>query len=347
MSLEQLIEEFLLENGAIKVRFANRESLAGGPPSADLTYQLEGARSAVSFALPLDRDRARRFLAKEEYHEEQIDVSIQSSKLSKACAQLIEKEGYASAMVHGNNKFRNELIGKELNLLPDISHRYVAVASGLGSFGWSGNVGIKGYGTAIILGTVVTTADLAPTDPIPEEESFCEQCKICVSSCVGNMFSKTETDSVTLGGRTFTFARRTDLNRCNVVCMGLTGLHKSGKWSTWSAGRLHIPEKPEETTEFFVKAFAQSCKRPAMPSEGGFTPSVGGNVNIRLTCGNCSYICFGDKEETRENYRLLKSSGCVIQLENGEKLVLPPEEAAEEFEKMDSVHKALYTEAGL
>ena len=55
MSLEQLIEEFLLENGAIKVRFANRESLAGGPPSADLTYQLEGARSAVSFALPLDK----------------------------------------------------------------------------------------------------------------------------------------------------------------------------------------------------------------------------------------------------------------------------------------------------
>ena len=175
MSLNSLIEEFLLERGAIKVRFANLESLAGGPPSADLTYQIDGARSAVSFALPLDRDRARRYLAKEEYHEEQIDVSIRSSKLSKACAQLIEKEGYPSARVHGNNKFRNELIGKELNLLPDISHRYVAVASGLGSFGWSGNVGMKGYGTNIILGTVVTTADLTPTDPLPEEENFCDK----------------------------------------------------------------------------------------------------------------------------------------------------------------------------
>ena len=164
---------------------------------------------------------------------------------------------------------------------------------------------------------------------------------------MGNMFSKTETQSVTLGGRTYTFARRIDLNRCNLVCGGATGLHKDGKWSTWSAGRLHIPEKPEETLKLLVKAFAQSHKRPAMPGEGGFTPSTGGNMKIRLTCGNCCYICFGDRDETRENYRLLKYSGCVIQLENGEKRVLSPEQAAAEFEKMNPDHKKLYTEAGL
>ena len=251
MNLNQLIEEFLLERGAIKVRFANQESLAGGPPSTDLTYQIEGARSAVSFALPLDRDRTRRYLAKQEYHEEQIDVSIQSSKLSKACAQMLENEGYPSAMVHGNNKYRTDVPDWQLKMHPDISQRYVAVASGLGSFGWSGNVGIKGYGTAIILGTVVTTADLTPTDPIPEEDSFCDKCKTCASACVGGMFSKTETESVTLGGKTYTFARRIDLNRCNLVCGGFTGLHKSGKWSTWSAGRFSVPEKPEETSVFW------------------------------------------------------------------------------------------------
>jgi epoxyqueuosine reductase QueG len=348
MSLNRLIEEFLLERGAIKVRFANRESLAGGPPSADLTYQLEGARSAVSFALPLDRERTRRYLAKEEYHEEQITVSILSSRLSKECAQLLANEGHASARVHGNNKYRTELPGWQLNMHPDISHRYVAVASGLGSFGWSGNVGIQGYGTAVILGTVVTTADLTPTDPIPENESFCDKCKTCVGTCVGGMFSKSEEDSVTLGGRTYTFSRRIDLNRCNLVCGGFTGLHRNGKWSTWSAGRFRVPEKPEETLERLVKSIKQSSRRPAMPSPGGFQSSaLGQNMNIRLTCGICSYICFGDKDETRENYRLLTSSGCVIQRENGEKIVLPPEEAAEEFEKMDTVHQALYTDAGL
>lgn len=348
MSLEKMIEEFLLERGAIKVRFANLESVAGGPPSADLTYQLEGARSAVSFALPLDLDRTRRYLAKEEYHEEQITLSKLSSDLSKHCAQLLANEGYASARVHGNNKYRTELPGWQLDMHPDISHRYVAVASGLGSFGWSGNVGIEGYGTAIILGTVVTTADLTPTDPIPEEESFCDKCKTCVGACVGGMFSKSEEDSVTLGGKTFTFSRRIDLNRCNLVCGGFTGLHKSGKWSTWSAGRFRVPEKPEETLDLLVKSVVQSSKRPAMTSSGGFEPTtLGGKVNIRLTCGICNYICFGDKDETRENYRLLTSSGCVIQREDGEKIVLPSEEAAEEFEKMDSVHQALYTDAGL
>jgi epoxyqueuosine reductase len=343
MSLSQLIEEFLLERGAIKVRFANFESLAGGPPSADLTYQIPGARSAVSFALPLDRDRIKRYLAKEEYHEEQIDVSIQSSKLSKQCAQLLEKEGHASARVHGNNRYRTEHAGWQLYQYPDISHRYVAVASGLGSFGWSGNVGIKGYGTAIILGTVVTTADLPPTEPIPEEDSFCDKCKICASACVGGMFSKSEEESVTLGKRTFTHSRRIDINRCNLVCSGCTGLHNSGKWSTWSAGRFPVPEKPEETLDLLGKALVQASKRPALPSPGGFTSmAVGEEMNIRLTCGICNYVCFGNKDETLENYRLLTSSGCVIQRENGEKIVMPPEGAVEEFEKMPTEHRALY-----
>ena len=343
MSLNQTIDEFLLERGAIKVRFANLESLAGGPPSADLIYQLEGARSAVSFALPLDRARTRRYLAKEEYHEEQIDVSILSSKLSKQCAQLLEEEGHASARVHGNNKYRTEFPAWQLRLHPDISHRYVAVASGLGSFGWSGNVGIQGYGTAIILGTVVTTADLAPTDPIAEEESFCDKCKICVGTCVGRMFSESQEDSVELGGKTFTFSRRIDQNRCQLVCGGFTGLHKSGKWSTWSAGRFAVPDKPEETLNLLARSFAQSLKRPALPSPGGFTPmGAGGNVNIRLTCGLCSYICWGDRDETQENYRLLTSSGCVIQREDGEKMALPAEEALEAFGKMPPEHQALY-----
>ena len=39
--------------------------------------------------------------------------------------------------------------------------------------------------------------------------------------------------------------------------------------------------------------------------------------------------------------------GCVIQRENGDIVVLPHEEAAKEFEKIDPAHKRLYTDAGL
>jgi epoxyqueuosine reductase len=345
MSLEKLIEEFLLSKGALKVRFANRESLAGGPPSTDLTYQLEGARSAVSFALPLDRAKIRPYLSKEDrrgYDEEQIAKSVLSSKISKECAHLISQEGHAAARVHGNNKYRTEIDGWQLKMNPDISHRYVAVASGLGSFGWSGNVGMKGHGAAIILGTVVTTADLAPTDPLSEAESFCDKCKLCAASCVGNMFSKDEETSVTLGGRTFKFAKRIDCTRCMFVCGGFTGLHSSGKWSTWSPGRYAIPEKAEDTLNTMFRAIANYNQWPQTQTPGDYANQALSGVNIRLTCGNCCYLCWGDKEQTRENYRLLTSSGCVIQRESGEKVVLPPDQARAEFEALPPAHRRLY-----
>lgn len=64
MKFEEPIREFLAERGALRVGFCTRETLAGGPPSADLTYVLPSARSAVTFALPLDRDIMRQCLAK-------------------------------------------------------------------------------------------------------------------------------------------------------------------------------------------------------------------------------------------------------------------------------------------
>jgi epoxyqueuosine reductase QueG len=63
MSLEKEIVELLKGLGAVRVGFANLETLAGSPPSADLTYIMPEARSAVSFALPLNREFLRRFLA--------------------------------------------------------------------------------------------------------------------------------------------------------------------------------------------------------------------------------------------------------------------------------------------
>jgi hypothetical protein len=46
--LNDEIEQFLLERGALKVGFATPETLSGGPPSADLEYILPRACSAIS-----------------------------------------------------------------------------------------------------------------------------------------------------------------------------------------------------------------------------------------------------------------------------------------------------------
>ena len=349
LGLNAEVEEFLLERGAVSTGFATVETLAGGPPSADLAYILPGARSAVSFALPLDREKIRAFLGKRSHsaHEQDnLDANVRSSRLAKALALMLEEKGFPSKRVISNNIYRTEVEGWQLSMPPDLSHRYVAARSGVGSFGWSGNIGVKGYGCAVILGTTVTEAGLEPTGPVPPDESFCDRCKLCVASCPSGMFSKDRETSVTLGGETFTFSERVSYTGCQFVCGGFTGLHGSGKWSTWSPGRYRLPGGEEALMGVFMRAVGNYAGWPERNDDGG---GGGGYVNmalseasLRLTCANCQIICAGEKAETRENYRLLTSSGCVIQRENGAIEVLPAEEAAREFEGMDPLHRSLY-----
>jgi len=65
-TLNKEIEDFLFKKGAVKVGFATLETLAGGPPSTDITYILPEAKSAINFALPFDKQKIRDFLAKKE-----------------------------------------------------------------------------------------------------------------------------------------------------------------------------------------------------------------------------------------------------------------------------------------
>ena len=249
MSLEKEIVELLKSLGALRVGFANLETLAGAPPSADLKYIMPGARSAVSFALPENKEFIRRFLAKEDilsHEKDHLTTTIYSGQISEKVKDFLETKGYKSSGVLGSGVYRREVPGWNIEMYPNLSHRYVAVRSGVGSFGWSGNVGMKGYGTAILLGTVLTEAELTPTEPIPGSESFCCKCKLCAASCVGKTFSAEEETSVTLGGRTFTFAKRKSYVTCHIVAGGMTGLHESGQWSTWSPGRFRVPEDEKE-----------------------------------------------------------------------------------------------------
>ncbi len=346
MSLEKEIEEFLLERGALRVGIATRETLAGGPPSADLTYVLPQANSAISFALPLDREKIRAYLSKRDHcgHEtDNIQVNIKSSRLAKELAQMLEEQGFASRRVHANLVYRTEVEGWQVNMYPDLSHRYVAVRSGVGYFGWSGNVGLPGYGTAVILGTVVTEAKLIPTDPLPSEESFCDRCKLCLSACASGMVERKAEEKVTLGGMIFSYGKRKSYMFCQLVCGGFTGLHPSGKWSTWSPGRYRISDNQDELFATLLKAAYNYQHWPERKEESkGYTNPAYQGAQIRITCGNCQLICWGNPQDTRENYQMLKDSGCVLQKPDGSIEVLGPEEASAAFEAMDPAHRDLY-----
>lgn len=346
--LEEEIREFLIQRGAVKVAFTNTEALKGGPPSADLTYALPEARSAVSFAMPLDRDKIRLCLSKrshKEFEENNLETNIRVNKVGKELALWLESKGFASKRIVSNNKYRKDCEGWQLKMHPDISHRYVAVASGLGTFGWSGNVLVEGWGAIVILGTVVTQAELEPTPPVPSEQSLCDMCKLCVGACASGMFDNKRETSVTLGGRTYTFAERISYTRCQIVCGGFSGLAKSGKWSTWSPGRyrFHSIENEDELVKELIRAIGNYGKWPRRSDgDGGYKNEAVEGLNIRLTCGNCQLICWGNKEDTRDNYRMLTTSGCVVQKENGEIVVLPPDEAEKLFMSLPAEHRKLY-----
>jgi epoxyqueuosine reductase QueG len=347
MELRGLVEQFLMDNGALRVGFAARETLDGGPPSVDLGYVLPGAQSAICFALPLTKEYIRPFLAKEDrlaHERDRIALELapdsRVTTLSKELAELLRKSGHEARGVSANLRFRTEIPGWQRSRHPDLSHRYLAVCSGLGSFGWSGNVGIKGYGTTIVLGTTVTTAAFEPTGPVPQEESFCTNCKLCHAACAVEMFDRRESVSVTIGGETFTHAARRNLMLCDFCCGGFTGLHKSRKWSTWSPGRHEIPEDDNALARIYAKALKEYAKRPLIA--GGFEYPTMRGQKLHLTCSNCQLICWGDSKSTAENVKLLHQSGCIIEETDGTLRRLPPEEAEAIFETMDPARKNLY-----
>jgi epoxyqueuosine reductase QueG len=365
ITLNEEVEQLLLEQGAVSVGFAPKETLEGGPPTVDMTYILPEAETAICFAVPLNRPKIKSYLAKElprgrfDHVIDNGDAYLKAYKFAKTAADFLEKRGYKSAPVISNFKYREDVSNWRTKLPPLLALRLVAARSGVGSVGWSGNILVKGQGAGVLLGALVTSAKLEPTNPIPPEDSPCDKCKLCVNVCAFRMFDKKEEDSYTLGGYTFSFSKRNNLSRCYAVCGGLSGLDKTGKWSTWSPGRTPYPKTEEDADQTFAHLFTHPVKKQRIVGEegsyaeskmindkiaqeyisSGEIASTTFTENFNLTCGNCQLICTGNHDETAENYRILTNSGCVITKENGDNIIVSEEEA-DKFEKAGKIADA-------
>jgi len=109
MSLNQEVISFLLDKGVLSYGFANKETLAGGPPSTDITYKLPEAKSAVCFTVPMDRDIIRAFLRKEmpdgraNYEKNITDTIMRAYYTAKDLRFFLEEEGYKAIQFFPNN----------------------------------------------------------------------------------------------------------------------------------------------------------------------------------------------------------------------------------------------------
>jgi len=345
--LSRFAVEFLETQGACAVGFATTDTLAGGPPSTDLEYVLPGARSAVSFAVPLDAEKIERYLAKEDHAGHQADnfhTNFFVTGLAVGLAEYWDQKGIPSHGCAANAVYRKETPNGILDFAPDISHRYLAVRSGVGWFGYSGNVITPTHGAAVVLGSVVTTAELVPTEPLPVDEEFCRTCQLCYASCQSGLMDQDEQTTVTMGGVEFSYSKRKSYHRCDLVCGGFTGLAPNGKWSTWSPGRFPIPDSDEEFLPALIDAMDASESRP--PIDGGFHhPAMPPTRKINMTCANCQLICHPDRNERKRRYKLLTRSGVVVQHEDGSLVAVTPEAAREDLAKMSPERRATYAKS--
>lgn len=330
VSLKKEITSIARQMGIDKIGFTTKERLDDAPPSADLSYILPKARSAVSLTIAFDKPAIRAFLAKEDqkaHLKDHAGAYIKLGEAAKAIESLLKDNGYEASAPFVNNQYRK---GEPfMALVPTLSHRYVAVAAGIGWLGWSGNLVTPEYGAAVAITSIVTSADLEP-DPLAEGYQ-CEGCHLCASVCSSHFMSKKEEDSVSIAGQTHTHNKKASNLRCVVTCGGCNGMSSpDAEWSTWSYKVLELPGPGDD--DAFTQKVDEYCQDPRnrmlkqtieffktvdFPELEDFNRFVNDIMAKVLTCGNCMLICWPDKEDRKENYRLLTTSGRVIRGEDG------------------------------
>jgi len=345
--LSEIATKFLTAQGACAVGICTKETLAGGPPSTDLEYVLPEAKSAVSFAVPMDQGKIERYLAKEnhaDHQQDNIHTNTFVTGLAVGLAEYWNQRGIISRGICGNGVYRQDTPGGMYDFMPDISHRYLAVRSGVGWFGLSGNVITKQYGASVVLGSVVTTALLEPTEPLPEDDKYCDECQLCMASCTSGLMDRKEKTSVSIGGAEFSYSARRSYERCDLVCGGFTGLSENRKWSTWSPGRFDVPEDDDEVQPALMQALVASAPRPEIAG-GFYAPAMPGLRVLNITCCSCQLICHPDRNERKRRYKLLTRGGVVVQHPDGSLEALTPKQAEAHLAAMSPEQRAMYESA--
>lgn len=257
-TLEENIKGFAKKAGAALVGVAGPGRF-DGPPSLDPTFEMPGAKSIVSLAVPLSAGAIYDFMGKVSpipHNLDQAKMNHKMNRLTREVADYLVGLGYKAKPILANNNYRRCL--DPFAIRPSFSHRFGAVVSGLGSFGLSGNVVTKEFGSAMVLGTVATNAKLV-SDPVrPARETMdtrCKTCKLCDKSCTMGMFRDDDEEYLLINGELHARGKRDNIDFCNAPCFGLHGISRDKKWTNW--GQHWIPEwidsQPDPTDRAKVK----------------------------------------------------------------------------------------------
>lgn len=332
--LKNQLKNIAKESGAALVGIASKERLYDSPPSAKPDYLLPSAQSIISFAVTLDKKIIIDFMSRKDWlsHcEERKQLARSLYTIGDRLVDFLKNNGFDAITVDLNNNYRPEPgtadVTEMTEFIPEFSHRYGAVAAGIGRLGWSGNLLTPDYNALVELGTVLTSAKLK-SDPLLEKNP-CDRCKLCTAVCPVEMIGKKESITVRVAGIDEEIAKKRPNTCCWIGCTGYHGLAPNGKWSNWSPYRLSqlLPQDKNELDTLntrFQKADPQmylddnsfTDYRAAMFNPDWFTNTV---------CGNCRLVCWKDRKDREENRRLIAESGIVVLSPDGKHLVADEE----------------------
>lgn len=344
MTLNEQVGAFLLAEGACAFGVTTPETLAGGPETADLSYLLPGARAAVTFAVPIAEEAIAPYLRKEARQGLErafVRANTLASGVAFHLANYLTMRGYPSRPVAANLVYRGEDGGAAGAYVPDLAHRFLAVRGGVGYLGLSGNLITPAKGAAVILASAVTRAPLEPTAPLPPEQSYCDGCRLCVALCPARYIDPEGRATVRLGGESFSAAARRHQTRCDCVCSGYTGLHASGRWSTWSPGRFALPAARGELPAARQRMVAAHARWPEAPGGRYFYYSEAKHF---LACAHCQLVCHPDRAVRKARYQMVRRGGVVVQRSDGRLEAMTPEKARQALDAMAPERRAFYEE---
>ena len=330
--LENRVKKIASDNGAALVGIASRQRLTDAPPSADPGYLLPSTQSVISFATAYDQKALGAFFRKTNWRDYNIDKKENTQRLyviGDLLVEFLKKEGFDTLAVDINNNYRPEPGVRDASemvaMIPDFSHRYGAVAAGVGRLGWSGNLMTPQYGSAVLLGTVLTSARLDP-DPVLAE-SPCDRCKMCVASCPVEMIHKELSIKINIAGMTEEIAAKRTNNCCWIGCDGYHGLSPDSKWTNWSPYRLDATLPADDT------AVDELCTRLRKADPDANPADLNIYSNYRQSyfdpgylyfsvCGHCANVCWANRNDRFQNRKHLADSGIVVLRANGERSIV-------------------------
>ena len=340
---KELALKMPLNLGASMSGIATKDTLKG-PCTADLEYVLPDARSAIVFCVPFDQSLIDPYLAKKDFSlsEHKMRMTTFAGGIAFEMATVLTSLGYKAYPVAPNFAFRNDTPNGIFDRVPPVSLKLMARACGIGHISQSGLLITKEHGAAFSLGGVVTDAELEPTEPLPEIGNYCDRCGICGRACVADHIKDGEV-TMPLGDMTIRAGNCRLPARCAYPCGGITGLHRSGEWSTWSPGRFPLPEEDDEYRTISRKYVRQYLERKRVGAIC-YNPLLAYPFEMQYTCSNCQFVCHPDREVRKRRLELLRKGGVIVEEEDGTKRAVSAAEAKTFVFGMPPERRRLFTD---